>query len=198
MLWSSSTVHKFTRRFDIKYYRCFPVDTTTLHFSSVRIVLVTHFCNFICAIRPIYTTFQTNLVFNINLCRFSTSRPVFDINTMFGEKRFNSNAMVTSFRNSIWRHPPSSTSIIVLIVDSTDAFYIKFATSPLSLVKIGQTVEALQTFFRISRWRRPPSWHLMTVRFLTIQCVPYQIRNIPTKVSAHCFNSKEMANIFRN
>ena len=35
----------------------FPFDTTTIHFGLVWIFLVNHFGSFICAIRPIYTTF---------------------------------------------------------------------------------------------------------------------------------------------
>ena len=88
-------------------------------------------------------------VFNINICRFSTSRPVFDINDMFSDKRFNSNEMATSYRNSIWRHPPSLNLILVLISDSTVAFYIKFATSPPSLVRIGHIAKTLQKLFAI-------------------------------------------------
>ena len=65
---------------------------------------------------------------------------------MFGEKRFNSNEMATSFRNSIWWQPPSLNLILVLISDSTVAFHIEFATSPSSLVRIGQIVKKLQNF----------------------------------------------------
>ena len=39
---------------------------------------------------------------------------------------------------------------------------------------------------------------LVNLHFLTIQCVPYQIRNIPTKFGAHWSNSKEMATTCRN
>ena len=35
----------------------FPFDITTIHFSLVWIFLITHFCSFIWAIRPIYTKF---------------------------------------------------------------------------------------------------------------------------------------------
>ena len=133
------------KRWYIGYRVFFPFYTTTIHFSFVRIFSVNHFCSFICAIRPIYTTFSTWIVFNINIRRFSTSRPGFDANNMFGEKRFNSNWMATSFRSSIWRQPPSLNLILVLISDSTVAFNIKFATSPPSLVRIGQTA-AILTF----------------------------------------------------
>ena len=68
---------------------------------------------------------------------------------MFGEKRFNSNEMATSFRNSIWRQPPSLNLIRVLISDSTVASNIEVATSPPSLVRIGQIVKEVQKFFAI-------------------------------------------------
>ena len=57
--------------------------------------------------------------------------------------------MVTAFRNSTWRQPPSWTVILVLNSDSTDAFYIEFATTPPSLVRIGQMVKKWQQFFEI-------------------------------------------------
>ena len=97
----------------------------------------------------LYVWPTSTLVFNINICRFSTSRPVFDINNMFGEKRFDSTEMATSFRNAMWRQPPSLNSILVLISDSTVAFNIKFASSPPSSVRIGQIGKKLQKSFAI-------------------------------------------------
>ena len=93
---------------------------------------------------------------------------------MFGEKGFNSNEMATSFRNSIWRQPPSSNSIIVLISDSTVAFNNEFATSPPSLVRIGQIVKEMQKLFAIqdggSRhrdfWRICVSWRHLKIWWL--------------------------------
>ena len=71
--------------------------------------------------------------------------------TCFDEKRFNSrpNERATSFRNSIRWQPPSLNSILVLISDSTVAFNIEFATSPPSLVRIGQIVKESLKFFEI-------------------------------------------------
>ena len=83
------------------------------------------------------------------MCRFSTSRPVFDVNHMFGKKRFNSTKMATSFRSSIGWQPPSLNLILLLILDSTVAFNIEFATSPPSMVRIAQIVKKLQKLFAI-------------------------------------------------
>ena len=105
--WLQIAMQTSIKRWYIGHGVFFPFDTTTIHFSLVWIFLVNHFCSFTCAMRPIYTTFKTNIVFNINICRFSSSRPAFYINNMFGEEWFNSNEMATSFRNSIWRQPPS-------------------------------------------------------------------------------------------
>ena len=123
-----------------------PFDTTTIPFSLVWIFLVNHFRSFICAIRPIYTTFYTVIVFNINICRFYSSRPVFYINNMLGEEWLHSNAVATAFQNSIWCQPPSLSLILLLISNLTDAFYIKWATSSPSLVRIGQIVKEWQQF----------------------------------------------------
>ena len=68
---------------------------------------------------------------------------------MFGEKRFNSNEMAASFRNSIWRQPPYLILIRVLISDSAVAFNIVFATSSPRLVRIGQIVKELQSFSQV-------------------------------------------------
>ena len=69
--------------------------------------------------------------------------------TKFGENRSNSDELTTVFRNSRWRQPPYWIMIIVLSFDLADAFYIRFATFPPNLVRIGQIVKKWQQFFEI-------------------------------------------------
>ena len=67
----------------------------------------------------------------------------------FGENWSDSDELATVFRNQIWQQQPSWILIIGLISDSTNAFYIEFATSPPSLMWLGQIVKKLRTFFKI-------------------------------------------------
>ena len=91
-------------------------------------------------------------ILNLGNVRFSTEQYVLyeicNIPTKFGADWSNSKDMVTVFRNSRWRQPPSWILVNVRFLHDSrvlsQMFWVRFATFPPNLVRIGPIVKKWQ------------------------------------------------------